>query len=128
MFSKIVCICIVKLIMYPYFLQVFVPFCSEMYASTGDPPEHRESPICTIKNFPYASEHTLQWVVELFENLFKQRPDDVNAYLSNRDFQESLKMSTTTTRHQILEMLRDALVKYKPLRYDVLHAYTDIVY
>ncbi|GLJ26570.1 hypothetical protein SUGI_0515000 [Cryptomeria japonica] len=99
-------------------VQVFVPFCSEMYASTRDPPEHRESPICTIKNFPYASEHTLQWAVELFENLFKQRPDDVNAYLSNRDFQESLKMSTTPARHQILEMLRDALVKYKPLSFE----------
>ena len=74
-------------------VQVFIPYLSEMYASTRDPPEHKEIPICTLKNFPYATEHTLRWAVEIFETLFKQRPDDVNAYLSNRDFQESLKKS-----------------------------------
>lgn len=99
-------------------VQVFIPYLSEMYASSRDPPEHKEIPICTLKNFPYATEHTLQWAVETFETLFKQRPDDVNAYLSNRDFQESIKKSTTPARHHILEMLRDALVKYRPLSFD----------
>eukprot|EP01018_Ginkgo_biloba_P026634 Gb_11430 [translate_table: standard] len=99
-------------------VQVFVPYCSEMYASSRDPPEYREIPICTLKNFPYATEHTLRWAVETFEALFKQRPDDVNAYLSNRDFQESIKKPTTPARHQILEMLRDALVKYRPLSFE----------
>ena len=95
-----------------------------MYASTRDPPEHKEIPICTLKNFPYATEHTLRWAVEIFETLFKQRPDDVNAYLSNRDFQESLKKSTIHARQQILEMLRDALVKYRPLRCEFFHVYS----
>ena len=64
-------------------VQVFIPYLSEMYASTRDPPEHKEIPICTLKKFPYAIEHTLRWAVEIFETLFKQRLDDVNAYLSN---------------------------------------------
>lgn len=59
-----------------------MPHQSEMYASTRDPSEHREFQICTLKNFPYASEHTLQWALDIFDGLFKVRPADVNAYLS----------------------------------------------
>ncbi|XP_024529342.1 ubiquitin-like modifier-activating enzyme 1 [Selaginella moellendorffii] len=99
-------------------VQVFVPFQSEMYASTRDPPEHREFPICTLKNFPYAPEHTLKWAVETFEALFKQRPVDVNSYLSKRDFQDSMRKSPASTRLPILETLRDALVLQRPLSFD----------
>jgi ubiquitin-activating enzyme E1 len=53
-----------------------------MYASTRDPSEHREFQICTLKNFPYLTEHTLQWALDIFEGLFRVRPTDVNAYLS----------------------------------------------
>eukprot|EP00252_Welwitschia_mirabilis_P025423 TRINITY_DN7923_c0_g1_i1.p1 TRINITY_DN7923_c0_g1~~TRINITY_DN7923_c0_g1_i1.p1 ORF type:complete len:1109 (-),score=223.60 TRINITY_DN7923_c0_g1_i1:15-3341(-) len=99
-------------------VQVFVPHLSEMYASTRDPPEQKEIPICTLKNFPYAMEHTVRWAVELFDTLFNQRPDNVNAYLSNRDFQDVMKKSTTIEKQELLEMLRDALVKYKPLSFE----------
>ncbi|KAL3688917.1 hypothetical protein R1sor_015226 [Riccia sorocarpa] len=99
-------------------VQVFVPFQSEMYASSNDPPEHKEMPICTLKNFPYASEHTLQWAVETFETLFKKRPVDVNAYLSNRDFQDSIRKSPPASRLPILESLRDALLRHRPLSFD----------
>jgi ubiquitin-activating enzyme E1 len=96
---------------------VFVPFQTEMYASTRDPPEHKEMPICTLRNFPYAIEHTLRWAVETFEALFKSRPADVNAYLSSRDFQESIRKSPASSRLPVLESLRDALMRHRPLRY-----------
>ncbi|KAL2631033.1 hypothetical protein R1flu_015719 [Riccia fluitans] len=99
-------------------VQVFVPFQSEMYASSNDPPEHKEMPICTLKNFPYAAEHTLQWAVETFETLFKKRPLDVNAYLSNRDFQDSIRKSPPASRLPILETLRDALLRHRPLSFE----------
>ncbi|KAK2510309.1 hypothetical protein Q9233_017869 [Columba guinea] len=40
-------------------VQVVVPFLSEAYSSSQDPPE-RAIPICTLRNFPNAIEHTLQ--------------------------------------------------------------------
>ncbi len=95
---------------------MFIPFQSEMYSSTRDPPEHKEVPICTLKNFPYATDHVLRWAVDAFEMLFKQRPVDVNAYLSSRDFQESIRKSAPLSRLPILETLRDALLRHRPLR------------
>lgn len=98
-----------------------------MYASTRDPPEHKEVPICTLKNFPYATEHTLRWAVDTFEALFKNRPVDVNAYLSSRDFQESIRKSPASARLPILETLRDALLRHRPLRYYQSHSVSPLV-
>uniref|UniRef100_A0A8C9MPS9 E1 ubiquitin-activating enzyme n=1 Tax=Serinus canaria TaxID=9135 RepID=A0A8C9MPS9_SERCA len=52
-------------------VQVVIPFLSESYSSSQDPPE-KAIPICTLKNFPNAIEHTLQWARDEFEGLFKQ--------------------------------------------------------
>ncbi|CAG7836363.1 unnamed protein product [Allacma fusca] len=46
--------------------QVVIPFVTESYGSSQDPPE-KEIPICTLKNFPNAIEHTLQWARDQFE-------------------------------------------------------------
>ncbi|KAL1791626.1 ubiquitin-like modifier-activating enzyme 1 Y, partial [Sigmodon hispidus] len=40
-------------------VQVVVPFLTESYSSSHDPPE-KSIPICTLKSFPNAVEHTLQ--------------------------------------------------------------------
>merc|ERR1712139_247089 len=42
--------------------QVVVPGLTENYGATRDPPA-KSIPICTLKNFPNAIEHTLQWGV-----------------------------------------------------------------
>uniref|UniRef100_A0A8C1F6C4 E1 ubiquitin-activating enzyme n=1 Tax=Cyprinus carpio carpio TaxID=630221 RepID=A0A8C1F6C4_CYPCA len=47
-------------------VQVVIPFLTESYSSSQDPPE-KSIPICTLKNFPNAIEHTLQVT---FFNLF----------------------------------------------------------
>ena len=39
--------------------QVVIPFLSESYSSSQDPPE-KSIPSCTVKNFPNAIEHTIQ--------------------------------------------------------------------
>jgi ubiquitin-activating enzyme E1 len=39
--------------------QVIVPYLTESYASSQDPPE-KETPSCTIKNFPNAINHTIE--------------------------------------------------------------------
>ena len=60
-----------------------VPFQSEPWSATRDPPE-REPPTCTLKNFPYKTEHALKWARELFDTLFASRPRSVNAYLTKK--------------------------------------------
>uniref|UniRef100_A0A7N6C3K4 E1 ubiquitin-activating enzyme n=1 Tax=Anabas testudineus TaxID=64144 RepID=A0A7N6C3K4_ANATE len=55
-------------------VQVVIPFLTESYSSSQDPPE-KSIPICTLKNFPNAIEHTLQWARDEFEGLFKQSPE-----------------------------------------------------
>lgn len=63
--------------------QVIVPFITESYGSSRDPPDE-SIPICTLRNFPNKIEHTIQWARDMFEGLYKQTPDDVNAYIQNK--------------------------------------------
>ncbi|RLN96567.1 hypothetical protein BBJ28_00025867, partial [Nothophytophthora sp. Chile5] len=46
--------------------QIVVPHKTENYGASRDPPE-KSIPICTLKNFPNAIEHTLQWARDWFE-------------------------------------------------------------
>ena len=38
------------------------------FRSSMDPPE-KDIPICTLKNFPNAIQHTIQWARDLFEGV-----------------------------------------------------------
>ena len=50
---------------------VVVPRMTESYGSSRDPPE-KSIPVCTLKNFPNAIEHTIQWARDTFEGFFSQ--------------------------------------------------------
>lgn len=39
--------------------QVVIPHLTESYSSSQDPPE-KQTPVCTVKNFPNAIEHTIE--------------------------------------------------------------------
>jgi ubiquitin-activating enzyme E1 len=60
-------------------VQVVVPHQSESYGSSVDPPEPA-IPVCTLKNFPYAIAHTIQWGRDLFDGCFQRRPKQANDY------------------------------------------------
>ena len=66
-------------------VQVVVPFLTESYSSSQDPPE-RSIPICTLKNFPNAIEHTLQWARDMFEGVFTQNPQNASQYVNDPGF------------------------------------------
>lgn len=68
-------------------MQVVVPFLTESYSSSQDPPE-KSIPICTLKNFPNAIEHTLQWARDEFEGLFRQTAEHAAQYLQDPHFLE----------------------------------------
>jgi ubiquitin-activating enzyme E1 len=89
--------------------QVIVPYETENYGNSRDAPETQYA-ICTIKNFPYAIQHTIQWARELFEGVFRQVPMDVNSYMEKgRDYLEDLKM-VPAVRLGTLTAIHDALL------------------
>lgn len=76
-------------------LQVVIPHLTESYSSSQDPPE-KSIPICTLKNFPNAIEHTLQWARDTFEGEFKGPIETANLYLTDPKFLErTLKLQGT---------------------------------
>lgn len=65
-------------------VQVVVPFLTESYGSTRDPPE-KSVPMCTLKNFPNMIDHTIQWARDLFEGIFVEAANATKNYLDNPD-------------------------------------------
>jgi len=86
-------------------VQVILPYLTESYGSTKDPDEKSGIPICTIKSFPYKSEHTIQWARELFETEFNLIPNLLNKY---KDLTELNKINDSDAK-----ILIKQLYKYK---------------
>lgn len=93
--------------------QVVVPFLTESYSSSQDPPE-KSIPICTLKNFPNAIEHTLQWARDMFEGLFKQSAENASQYLTDPDFIERTLKLPGVQPIEVLESVKAALVTDRP--------------
>lgn len=91
-------------------IQVVVPFLTESYSSSQDPPE-KSIPICTLKNFPNAIEHTLQWARDLFEGIYTQSPLNAAEYIRDPAFIErTLKLPGV----QPLETMESIKVSHMP--------------
>ncbi|CEG71464.1 Putative Podospora anserina S mat genomic DNA chromosome 3, supercontig 2 (Fragment) [Rhizopus microsporus] len=96
--------------------QVIIPFLTESYSSSQDPPE-KSIPICTLKNFPNAIEHTIQWARDLFEGYFKQPADNVNLYLTQPNFVEATLKQGGSSK-ETLESVNNCLAADKPENFD----------
>ncbi|KAF8489101.1 ubiquitin activating enzyme [Gautieria morchelliformis] len=96
--------------------QVVIPYLTESYASSQDPPE-KEAPSCTIKNFPNAIQHTIQWAREYFEGLFIKPAQTVNSYLSEPSFLETTLRYAGNQTEQIKSIV-SYLVTHKPLTFE----------
>jgi len=70
--------------------QTIIPNLTQTYGSSSDPIE-KSIPVCTIKNFPYLINHTIQWGRDIFEGYFKNIAENfVNKKLSDEE-EEILK-------------------------------------
>ena len=65
-------------------VQTIIPHLTESYRSSQDPPE-KSIPVCTLKNFPYMIEHTIQSGRDLFEGLFVNAPKNYLRYKTKTD-------------------------------------------
>ena len=70
--------------------QPVIPFVTETYSNSTDPPEEKSFPACTLKSFPNQPVHTVHWAMDYFE-MFKRGPENVNNYKKRgNEFLESL--------------------------------------
>lgn len=94
--------------------QVVVPRLTESYGSSRDPPE-KSIPICTLKNFPYQIEHTLQWARDYFEGEFRSSAEEANSFLKNRlEYVDDLRRQGPGTMLSSLETVNSCLLEDRP--------------
>jgi len=93
--------------------QVVIPKVTESYSSSQDPPE-KSIPICTLKNFPNAIEHTLQWARDMFEGQFTQSPLTASQYIEEPQFKEKTLALPGAQPLDTLQTVLKLVVKEKP--------------
>ncbi|OWB80099.1 hypothetical protein B5S32_g4350 [[Candida] boidinii] len=87
--------------------QVIIPNMTESYSSSQDPPE-KSIPLCTLRSFPNKIDHTIAWSKSLFQGYFVEAPENVNLYLTQSDFVESILKQSADVKG-ILESISDLL-------------------
>jgi len=98
-------------------VQVVIPHLTESYSSSQDPPE-KSIPICTLKNFPNAIEHTLQWARDQFEGFFSQAADTAHQYLNDPKFIERTLKLQGMQPFETLETVKRVLVEERPKTFE----------
>lgn len=98
-------------------VQVVVPHLTESYGSSQDPPE-KSIPICTLKNFPNAIEHTLQWARDMFEGEFKQAAENAAQYLIDPKFMERALKLPGSQPIETLDSVKRALIDDRPQSFE----------
>lgn len=63
-------------------VQVCLPHRTQSYGDSQDPPEE-SIPMCTLKNFPHAIEHCIEWAKDEFQGIFSDGPQEVNKYFDD---------------------------------------------
>ncbi|OMH84577.1 Ubiquitin-activating enzyme E1 1 [Zancudomyces culisetae] len=98
--------------------QVVIPFVTESYSASRDPPE-KSIPMCTLHNFPNAIEHTIQWSRDKFEGLFSVPAQNVNAYLSQPSYVDSVTSHQgDAVQRETFESIISCLGPNKPQTFD----------
>jgi ubiquitin-activating enzyme E1 len=64
--------------------QIILPHATISYTDIIDPPEE-SIPLCTLKNFPYQIEHTIQWARDYFEGTFSEPSSEISNFFEDRD-------------------------------------------
>merc|ERR1712137_911200 len=97
--------------------QVVVPYMTESYGSSVDPPE-KTIPVCTLHHFPSRIEHTIQWARDTFQGLFTNTQENVNAFLTQPSFFDSLKTQNLAAQLEIIQGIHASLVSDKAITFD----------
>ena len=96
--------------------QVVIPNLTESYSSSRDPPE-KSIPLCTLRSFPNKIDHTIAWGKSLFQGYFHDAPENVNLYLTQPNFVESVLKQSGDVK-SILETINQYLTTDKPYTFE----------
>jgi ubiquitin-activating enzyme E1 len=90
--------------------QVVLPHKTQSYGDSQDPPEE-SIPMCTLKNFPHAIEHCIEWARDVFEGLFSDGPREVNKYMDDPEkyIAQLPSVGNTTVQRTKLETVKKFL-------------------
>ncbi|KAF4665794.1 hypothetical protein FOL47_004423 [Perkinsus chesapeaki] len=93
-------------------VQVVLPNVTQSYGDSQDPPED-SIPLCTLKHFPYAIEHTIEWARDQFQGLFTEAPQEVLTYLKDPTayVDKVLEEGATSVQKDKLESVKKFLSK-----------------
>merc|ERR1712038_1330732 len=97
--------------------QVVIPKVTESYSSSQDPPE-KSIPICTLKNFPNAIEHTLQWAREAFESEFTINPLTASQYLTDPQYMDKTMKLQGAQPLDTMLVIKKLLVDERPNNFE----------
>lgn len=98
-------------------VQVVIPHVTESYSSSQDPPE-KSIPVCTLKNFPNAIEHTLQWAREDFQKEFTDDAETAGQYINDPKFMERTMKLQGSQPLDILEVVKRVIVDEMPKTFE----------
>lgn len=88
--------------------QVIIPHQTISYTDIIDPPEE-SIPLCTLKNFPYQIEHTIQWARDFFQGAFSEPSGQLVSLFDNRttflsQLKKQYRQNPTTLRSKLQTM------------------------
>jgi ubiquitin-activating enzyme E1 len=98
-------------------IQCIIPHLTESYSSSVDPPE-RNVPVCTLRHFPNAIEHTIQWARDRFEGFFTSSSIDAEKFLHNENLLNIDGLPLTTTTLEMLNAIKKSLIDERPTSFD----------
>lgn len=102
-------------------VQVILPHKTESYSSQRDPADE-SFPVCTVKSFPSAIEHTIQWARSKFESLFVAKPSEVQKFFTDRPaFLATLKTSNGPKMGALRNLVK--ILNKRPQSFDDCIAY-----
>lgn len=96
-------------------VQIVVPFLTESYSSSADPPE-KSIPLCTLRSFPSKIDHTIAWGKAQFERMFADAPQSVNAYLTQPNYVETT-LKNSANQLETLRQILSYLVTDRPITF-----------
>lgn len=94
-------------------VQVIIPFYSESYGSSRDPPE-KSIPLCTIKNFPHAIEHTIEWALSEFRLKFNDQILKLKEFSSEEEDNDLIELNNLSpqTKDDCIRLGLRIFIKY----------------
>ena len=80
--------------------QPVIPFLTETYSNSADPPQETTFPACTIKSFPNNIQHTIHWAMDTFE-MFNRAPININKYLDDKTIFDKETTDSTVGKEDV---------------------------